>query len=57
MTNQSMNSKRKTPKGSHEVGYGKPPVEGQFKKGQFCNKRGRKSTRPAEIIDQQASHP
>ena len=57
MTNKNNNPKDKTPKSGYEVGYGKPPVDGQFKKGQFCNKRGRQSARSAEIIDQQARHP
>ncbi len=33
---------KKAPKGSYEVGYGKPPKQTQFKKGQSGNPLGKK---------------
>ena len=38
------------PSGDYDVGYRKPPVEGQFKKGQSGNPGGRRKKAPAEPL-------
>jgi hypothetical protein len=36
-----MSKKKRVSKGAHSVGYGKPPIKSQFKKGQSGNPEGR----------------
>lgn len=56
-------SKKTTPssKGNYEVGYGKPPKAGQFKKGQSGNRKGRKAgdrnmkTIVSEVLDEKVT--
>jgi hypothetical protein len=47
-----MSKQPKKPAGSYEVGYGKPPVATQFKKGQSGNPKGRRKRTPQAEIEE-----